>query len=338
MAALAARGLEPISAAQAHDDDLRSEWINAVSGTHSDTSLLTYGLDSEAMQAAVGFTIFDVRRETTFGQPPGPGVVLEGDFDAAHIEAALADRGFTAEQVAGLEVWCGPVGCDQGLDVNPEDRQPANPFGGRIGRQEPLFVSDTLLLNSADLSRLTEMLQAYQANGPGLADNPDFQALAEAASSLGAVIQMRLMPSDDYWLTVDAYDVLGEDAAEADIEQLSEDFAAFGRLPEYALWGIADIWDGEQQIAALLLVMQSRENAQAAAQELHTRLSTGVLPVQSHILRACRRSRRRASASRRLRERRAHCGHCDDHLSTACSSGGRGIVGRVPRRVLPPLP
>lgn len=278
-AALAASGLEPISSEQAQNDAVLIDWFTAVSGTRSDLALLTRAAEYEAMQAAVGFTLFDIRREATFGQPPAPGVVLEGEFDSGKIEAALADRGFTAEQVAGVEVWCGPAGCDEGLNVNVENRQPANPFGGSMGRQEPLYVSDSLLMNSADVSRLAEMVEAYQGNESSLADNPDYRALAEASSSLGTVIQMRLMPPDDYWITLDATDILGERATEEAAAAVSDIFAEYGTLPEYSLWGIADIWDGEQQIAALLLVMESSDDAQAAAQEIDTRLSSSVLPL-----------------------------------------------------------
>ncbi|MCZ7539810.1 MAG: hypothetical protein M5U29_07870 [Anaerolineae bacterium] len=58
------------------------------------------------MAAAVGFEwLLDVDRSLEFGDPPGVGLLLGGDFDAAAIGAALQARDFSQADVSGVTVW-----------------------------------------------------------------------------------------------------------------------------------------------------------------------------------------------------------------------------------------
>lgn len=270
-AAWGSRGLTPPTRQQMQDRDWFRQYAPATGYLLSDLRLMAIGIQFPEMYEVVGFTSFDVHREVTFGQPPRVGIVLAGEFDEASIEAALVRRGYSESEVAGASVWCGLSGCEGGMVPDPDNREHANPFGGNNGRQEPLLVGDNLLLNSADIDVFTALIEAHQGDQPSLSDLPDYRAMAEAAHDLGSTVQLHIYPrAEAYWESVNLRDDLDPALAEA--------LLGFGSLPEYSLFGTADIWDGEQQIAALLLVYESADAAEAGGAELHHRLMTGRIP------------------------------------------------------------
>lgn len=131
----AARGISTLAKA---DFNNRTEtariWLAAANGLSAGLSLNHFLSYLEGMEDAVGFGWFAVNRALTFGQPPSMGSVLAGDFDAKRIAAAFEARGFTGSAAGDVTVWCRAAGCNEGLAINLRSRNPANPFGGELGR------------------------------------------------------------------------------------------------------------------------------------------------------------------------------------------------------------
>ncbi|MBE0690359.1 MAG: hypothetical protein IH587_09595, partial [Anaerolineae bacterium] len=121
------------------DADAYELWVAAFTGVNSGPNvLLTTLQEAEAWPAILGFDFFDVDRALEYGQPPSLAQILYGDFDAGAIVAAYEAASFSAETVGDLTLLCGSTGCENGMQINLNNRNPANPFGGMLGRQEPL--------------------------------------------------------------------------------------------------------------------------------------------------------------------------------------------------------
>jgi hypothetical protein len=255
-------------------DDLRSEtgslWLAATRGLGAGIQINYLPDFIEGMADAVGFRFVDIDRSLTFGSPPSMGTLLGGDFDAAAIAAAFTAREFTQTTIDGVPVWCGPDGCDDGQAVNFTTRNVANPFGGHLGRNEPLAVLPGYLADSADYTVVEDMVGAYLGRVPALADNPVYAALAQAAGASGTVAQFVTLNFADTGIVTP--DLLGElpDSFRAAV-------AAFGTLPPYSVFALADVWDGgSQQITLLMLAYSDATQAETAAAEVAGRLKTTV--------------------------------------------------------------
>lgn len=295
-AAQVSRGLKPLTAEQVEaievalaspplndqgrdEWNLLTEWANAVGFVKSDLDLWRFVAEPAEMREAVGFTVFDVRRQVVYGQPPSLGVVLTGTFDVAAIEAVLAERGYVATNLAGAAVWCGEAGCDSGHEIDPANENDANPFGGNFGLREPLMVTDSVLLNSRGIQAFTQLVETHRGEQSALSEHPDFRALAEAAYAIGPTVQMHIFPDTETFLRPLE---LRSDLDSA----LAETLTGFGILPAYSLWGMADIRDEAQQTAALMLVYDSEDEAAAGGAELRDRLMTrfSLRPIDPPLL------------------------------------------------------
>jgi hypothetical protein len=201
----------------------------------------------------VGFDFFAVRAGIAFGVPPAQGLVLAGDFDAAQITAAYAARDYVAQVRPRLTLLCSTAACDEGLRVDLARRDTGNPFGGRIGRAEPLALlpDSGLLLNAPNFAVLEALLPAALSGQDTLADQPDYAALAQVATASGTLIQMQF--------TAD----VGLAAAPAALA-----------LPPYGLLAIAQRLEADAQYADVLLSYTDEAGARAALSAITTRLET----------------------------------------------------------------
>lgn len=229
--------------------DTVSLWIAATNGVMSGMRLDYFMQYLEGMEQAVGFSWFEVDRALVFGQPPGMGNILAGDFDAEAIAEAFEARDFTIENQGDVVVWCGPGGCDEGLKQNLKNRDPANPFGGQFGREEPLAVLPGAVANSADYDVLSAILESHQGEQPSLADDPNVQAAVNSIAAKGTLRQAQLFNG-------------------ADVGNYGEMVATEGEQPEllpaYALAFFADTYDGEEQSALVGLVYDEEAAANTA--------------------------------------------------------------------------
>ncbi|MCC6613738.1 MAG: hypothetical protein IT320_09690 [Anaerolineae bacterium] len=226
-------------------------WFAALMGVSSGPpTLLTTLLQAGTWPEMLGFDFFDVDRAIEYNQPPGMVQILNGDFDAEAITNAYEARDFSAEARGDLTLLCGSAGCDHGLELNPDQRDSANPFGGTLGRQEPLLIAPGYLVNSPAIEQIERHIALLAGETPALADDPGFRAAAEAAAREGLLIQAQLVDPA-------LFGAEGE-ATEA--------------IPPYDLLLVADAATADEQVVTIGLVYTTAEDAQTAADALPGRI------------------------------------------------------------------
>jgi hypothetical protein len=143
-----------------------------------------------------------------------------------------------------------------------------NPFGGHLGRREPIFVGDGVLLNSPNDTLVEAMAAAYEGSESSLADAPDFQALANVlaeypyVSAVMAVSPLSVSLLDPLAMTRDTE---AAEALLADLETMP--------LQPYQIAAFASVADGEREYGLALLVYVNAEAAQQAAASIDERLA-----------------------------------------------------------------
>jgi hypothetical protein len=233
----------------------------------------------DAMREVVGFTVFDIDRALMFGAPPSNGIVLAGDPDALTdplvLDEKFRDLGFKAQDVdGGFTLWQHPE--RDGFEVDIETRDPANPFGGQLGRAEPVAMAPGYLLNSADIDTVQEMIDsATDEDSLALRDLPEFVALVEAITQDSPLIQAHfLSPADVGFIPGDPMAVIME-------QDTPNVLADYGPLPVYSMGVLADTQDGDNALHMAALVYADVEDAAIAAEELAQRIATQRLPLDA---------------------------------------------------------
>jgi hypothetical protein len=220
----------------------------------------------EETEAVMGFDYFEIARELSYGIPPEQGLILEGAFDEEAVRAALGDRGYH-ESDAGL--WCGTAGCDGGNQLNPAARNPANIFGGDLGREQPVFVGDDTLMSSPSLEQVEGFIDASAGEVKSLADDPAYQAAVGAASEQGTILQASFLDGSLLMAADPAAMLLSrEDGA---MVLPVEDFIT---IPQYSLIMVADVVSDEAQIGVAAFVYPDAAQAETAVAEMARRLGT----------------------------------------------------------------
>ena len=147
----------------ASDDPAAELWLAAMQGVSSgDPDILARLRSAARWPAELGFDVTDIDQHLLFGLPPGDGSVLVGTFDPGVVADAFAMRGFTASAADGHTLLCGPAGCESGMAVHLADSDPGLLFGAALGRSEPIAVSSSEILSSADFETLSGMLAAAE--------------------------------------------------------------------------------------------------------------------------------------------------------------------------------
>lgn len=239
-----------------------------------------YFMEGGAMSEIVGFDPFTIARAAEYGQPPDTVTILEGNFDADAVIAAHEARGYTVDESADLTLLCASDGCDTGNMMNLRDRNPANPFGGDLGRSQPVLLGESIVASSPSLDALNGAVSAIAGDKDSLADNPDYRAAAEALAGHGAVLQAYFVePSLIAPLSAAiANPRLSPEALEALRERLQAEFVP---MPFYHLAVLADSATDAEQVALVALVFASEADAQSAADLFPARLEQYVsLAVQ----------------------------------------------------------
>lgn len=256
------------------DDPAADLWMAATLGVLSGQGdLLRYLFQSGARwPAQVGFDFFDVDRELTFGTPPSDGLVLLGRFDPAAVGRAHEARGYVGETRTDHVVWCSADGCEAGLRVNLADVERGIPFGGDLGRHEPVAVSEGDILSSADSATLDAMLAAAAGEVPALAERPALEGFLTALDPNGWLIQATLVgPSV---VIFDPALLLTEgDPGDAQA-RMRELEASLWPLPPWELLMLADQATAREQVVRVLLDYASAADAQVAAEVVPSRLRT----------------------------------------------------------------
>ena len=198
-------------------------------------------------------------------------MALLGRFDPEAIARAFAARDFSATEVGRRTLLCGPGGCDSGLQFDLERRDPDNPFGGQLGRLEPLAVSTSDVLSSASGDTLRAMLAAVDGTVPSLASDPAYRAAAEALAAEAPVTQATFVPSVLVGADVVGMLLEGVEEAMARLEAIAATFEPIAP-PELVAFG--DAATSSEQIATIALVYRDAEDARRAAEVIPERLET----------------------------------------------------------------
>ncbi|MFN8450530.1 MAG: hypothetical protein U0521_18575 [Anaerolineae bacterium] len=240
---------------------LQAALMGIMSGPSYFTQSFLLGGD---MAEAVGFDPFTVERGIEYGQPPATVTILEGNFDTNAVIAAHEARGYTESELGSLTLLCGADGCENGLTLNLRDRNPANPFGGSLGRSQPVLVGDGLVVSSPSIGALDLAASSINGESGSLADNADYRAAAEALSASGAVLQAYFITPSEISTASEALTNLSLSAAEIKAlrAQLAKDFVP---VPQYNLIVLGDTATDSEQIGTVALVYANETDAEAAA-------------------------------------------------------------------------
>jgi hypothetical protein len=241
----------------------------------------------EGMLELTGIDPFTVERAVAYGIPPGEVSILQGDFDETKIAAAHSLRDYVENTVAGFSLWCGNEECD-GTRLDLASRDPANPFGGALGRRQAVLVGDGFVASSASTERLEQLAQAAAGNVDTLADNPDYRAAAEAISREGMLRQMWFIePAQIPPLSEAAMaELFGSRLSASEVEDLFAELTeTMIPMPAYSLLAFADTATESEQIALVALVYDDVEDAESAAEPLIQRIDGYVSFVSEQPMR-----------------------------------------------------
>ncbi len=160
-----------------------------------DSRLLEVALRGDEMRQFVGFDFFSIDQVVAFGNAPSDGRLYTGRFDAQAVEAAFLARDYTKLERDGLSVFCGDPACDPTLALRTDvsNRRVGDPFGGNLGRREPIALAPNLIMNSPDMRVFDAMVTAYNGGTPSLTQNADVRALLAVLTAEGTIVQANFL-------------------------------------------------------------------------------------------------------------------------------------------------
>lgn len=227
--------------------------------------------------AVTGFDLLEIDQELDYGTPPQDTKQLVGTFDLDAVRSAFEERGFTQEARDDAELWCGEAGCEEGAAFNPAARNQANPFGGDLGRAQPLLIDNNTLISSPNADMIEEHIAVAQGERRSLGDTPEYQAAIHAMTSDGVLLQAMFVDGESLLRFTSTSPVatammnpgITEEQIRAILEQRLEGYET---LPQFTLLGLADVATETEQQARLILIYGSREDAERAAEVLPARI------------------------------------------------------------------
>ena len=235
-------------------------------------NLLTYlAAGGEDYPATVGFDFFEVSQGIEVGMPPGAGQILLGDFSADAVEAAYTARDYVVEREGETGVLlCPEAGCDTGAEIDFRGILRGNPFGGELGRKEPLFVTDGVLLNSPHFPMLEAMAATYEGSAGSLADAPEMQAVADLLDDYPYV--MSVMAVSPLSLGTVDLSFMDDEVRAQTLEGLTSALESMPLAP-YQVAAFASTADETNEYGLTLLVYANADAAREAAASIDQRLA-----------------------------------------------------------------
>ncbi|MBI1278371.1 MAG: hypothetical protein GC179_09610 [Anaerolineaceae bacterium] len=236
-----------------------------------------YMMTSDVMPSLVGFDYFQIEQEMTYGTPPAQTLQLAGHFDLDAVRAAFSSRGYTRQDKDGLEMWCPADGCDSGMKLNMADRNTANPFGGELGRSQPLIIKDGTLISSPNVTVMQDHIDSATGNEQSLADLPQYRAVVDAFTADGSLMQAYFWDGEliaQMSLLSPVSVILGERATPELVKKYFQDLLkTYKPIPAYQLLAFADVASDSEQIGEVALVYSTEADAKAAAEVLPARIN-----------------------------------------------------------------
>ncbi len=235
-----------------------------------------YMMGADETEAAMGLDYFQIEQEMTYGTPPNQTMQLAGSFDLDKVRAAYLLRGYAA-QAGEIKLLCPEAGCDTGAMTNLADRNPANLFGGDLGRSQSILIVDNALISSPSEVAMNDNMDVVAGDEQSLADLPQYQAAAAAITSEGTLMQAYFWDGE---LLLGMSDVspaalFGGRVTPEVIKRFYEDMLKdFVELPSYQLMAFADVASETEQIGQVALVYTTEEAAATAAVVIPERIKT----------------------------------------------------------------
>jgi hypothetical protein len=237
-----------------------------VSGSGADRLAQAYFRGGVEMQTATGINIYTVERTLSFGEPPNTMVILKGAFGLDAIGQAYQAHAYTKNDLKGLTMWCGARGCDDGLHLDMKNLKPFDPFGGDLGRQQPVVVAPDYVLSSPNLQVLTDSVAAYQG-AASLANQPDYLAFSEVITQSGTLLQTLVIPTK----ILESATLIGKALPPDVLAKLRDKFVnTTAVLPTFSLFGFAHTINNDKVITYVALVYDNESDAKSAADLLPT--------------------------------------------------------------------
>ncbi len=251
------------AAGQQDEDEAFDTWMRQMLRLFTGpNNFLQYLALAETTRSLIGFDFFDVDRAMLVGFPPSTLTIYQGSLEPESVTAAYQARDYQATEQGDVTLLS--TGED-GMKQNIAGRDPANPFGGDLGRNEPLALLGDTVIGTPNDALLNTAIDTVNGEHPSLAEQGPLAAIAEALYAQEAT------PLQVQYLNVDV--AAGAQPPEAG-----------GALPSYSGAAIADMQLEEIQIAAVALAFEDEADAQAAADELAGRFITMTIPNNPSLL------------------------------------------------------
>jgi hypothetical protein len=277
----------------------QSDWDAAQSDTTNSGGLLAKAALSGAKLGSWGELFFNlgkdgidpftIQRSVTYGPAANEMVLFNGVFNATAIDKAYTANGFVKDGLTNpsenINVWCSSQGCDKAAPIDVAAVDPANPFGGILGRKEPIALvqSDSgpgYLFGAKDYALVKAQLDALQGNGKTLGNVPDYAALAEALTSQGTLLQTRIY--DPGVVNLPSDKLVNPKPA------MLQFFAQSDPIPAYTHAAMAHLVKDSNQLTIIALVYDQASDAQIAANVIPVRLkqyrSNSINDLLSNVL------------------------------------------------------
>lgn len=220
-------------------------------------------LDPEQAVEAMGFSWRQTGAMLEIGTPPETLRVLggSGPADTAAIAAALGQRGFALETLAGTQVWHR----QEDMQINIRERDPTDPFWGEIGSASRIAMMDGFLVGARSWDPVRA---AILGTGEGILATPPFDAAVDALDHVlgddGRLVQaIGFAPG-----AVADEDTLGWLADATANQTANEDGVAALPAPgppRFSAALLADAFSGIEDITLLALVYEDAALADEAA-------------------------------------------------------------------------
>lgn len=228
-------------------------------------------LSGDQMVKAIGIDPFTIQRVLSIGTPPSTALVLDGTFDPTAIGKALEAKLYQKQSdLGGYSLWCSADGCDSGMKVNPAGVEQGNPFGGNLGRKQPVAASTTQVFSSPSYALMQTVAKAAASQQPSLAAAPEYLSSVEAFQAAGTVLQVYFLNPKftRYAFTMPVGAQAG--TLKAIIEKAKAEFVP---IPAYSLVTFAHVVNDNSELAMIALVYDSEAEAKTAQDVIVARIS-----------------------------------------------------------------
>ncbi|NNG04431.1 MAG: hypothetical protein HKM95_10075 [Inquilinus sp.] len=273
-------------------------WSRALSRVEFDPLDLANALPGEALARAVPYTTsglrgypgalgiewFAIDRALAIGGPPARGTVLGGGdrlTDLRSIAPVLRGRDFEVQSMNGTLVWHRFDDREiraKAMD-GPDDLgfRNTDPFGIQSGHAARIAALPGALAGSRDWALIADIVGAADGTTRSLADNSAYRAAAAAITDdgrYGGMLVRALFTERQFTAGSVSRNKLGSSAGEGQREVFAEvlESRLKSELPPYRLAVMADRQEGPNEVALVALVYGTRDEAEAAAAAVSSRV------------------------------------------------------------------